>query len=189
MKLIVGLGNPGRKYQGTRHNVGFEVIQQLTRSEGERKFRNQFDSEMCTIGIRGQQVWLQMPQTFMNLSGSAVLAARDFYRVEHRDLLIVCDDFSLPLAQLRFRPSGSAGGQKGLNDILRRLGTGEIPRLRIGIGTPPPQWDKADYVLSRFSDQEHELIRDCIIQAANAVRDWVEHGIEFCMNRYNAKAM
>lgn len=189
MKLIVGLGNPGRKYQGTRHNVGFEVIHHLARRDENLKLRSQFESQMGAISIRGRKAWLQMPQTYMNLSGAAVLAARDFYRVEHHDVLVICDDFNLPLAQLRFRPSGSAGGQKGLDDILRRLGTHQIPRLRIGIGMPQPNWEKADFVLSRFSDEEQARMAICIAQASEGVGDWVEHGIEFCMNRHNAKTI
>ncbi len=187
MKLIVGLGNPGRKYQGTRHNIGFEVIQRLAQRERDGRGRSQFNSELYSACLRGQAVWLQMPQTFMNLSGTAVLAARDFYRVEPQDILVVCDDINLNLAQLRLRSSGSAGGQKGLEDILRRLGTNQIPRLRIGIGMPPPQWDAADFVLSRFNDQEQEIVSVSVAQACDAASDWVEHGIEFCMNRYNSR--
>ena len=111
--------------------------------------------------------------------------ARDFYQVENEDLLIVCDDFNLPLAKLRFRGHGSAGGQKGLADILRRLGTEHVPRLRLGIGSPPPSWDVADFVLSRFNAAERTEIEVAIQEAADGVVDWVGRGLEHCMNRYN----
>jgi PTH1 family peptidyl-tRNA hydrolase len=122
----------------------------------------------------------------MNLSGASVLAARDFYKVENADLLVVCDDFSLPLGKLRFRARGASGGQKGLADVLRRLGSEEIPRLRIGIGVPPPGRDVTGYVLSRFSVEEQPEVRAALDLAADGAVAWVENGIEHCMNQYNA---
>ena len=115
-----------------------------------------------------------------------MLAARDFYKIELADLFIVCDDFNLPLAKLRLRASGTAGGQKGLDDVIRRLGTSDIPRLRIGIGQPPPGRDVSGYVLSRFTKDEQADIQAAIERAADAAADWVEHGIGYCMNTYNA---
>jgi PTH1 family peptidyl-tRNA hydrolase len=138
MKLIVGLGNPGRKYEGTRHNTGFAVLAELARRHGREAFREKYHGEVATAEIHGQPVLLLRPLTYMNVSGTSVLPARDFYRIPNEDLLIVCDDFHLPLAQLRFRARGTAGGQKGLADILRLLGTEDVPRLRVGVGTPPP---------------------------------------------------
>ncbi len=135
--------------------------------------------------LGGESVLLLMPQTFMNLSGASVLAARDFYRLETGDILIICDDFHLPLAKLRFRPGGSAGGQKGLADILKRLGSSSIPRLRFGIGTPPANWDVADYVLSKFGREELPELAISVARAATAAADWVTLGVPECMNRYN----
>jgi PTH1 family peptidyl-tRNA hydrolase len=186
MKLIVGLGNPGRKYQGSRHNIGFEVVIELAARHQAGKFRRKFKGEISEIRLDETQALLLLPTTYMNLSGSSVLAARDFYQIPTEDLLVVCDDFQLSLAQLRFRSRGSAGGQKGLADILRRLGTQEIPRLRFGVGAPPPQWDVADYVLSKFRDEELDGVVAAVKRAAVGVEEWVQSGIEYCMNHYNA---
>lgn len=186
LKLIVGLGNPGRKYAETRHNVGFWAMATLAEKFGVSGPRAKFQGETVEVRLAGEKGLLLTPHTFMNLSGSSVQLARDFYKLENDDLLIVCDDFNLPLAKLRFRPKGSAGGQKGLNDIIRRLGTQEFARLRIGIGPPPENWDVADYVLSRFSSGEGSEMKRCIERAVFGIEDWVAHGVEYCMNHYNS---
>lgn len=185
MKLVVGLGNPGRKYEGTRHNVGFEVLAQLAREFGVSAGKPAFQGEVCEANLRGNRALLLTPHTLMNLSGASVLAARDFYKIETKDLLIVCDDFNLPLGRLRARAKGSAGGQKGLGDIIRRLGTEDIARLRVGIGEPPANWDVADFVLSKFSKQERPEIDLAVRVAADAVAVWAAEGVAACMNRYN----
>jgi PTH1 family peptidyl-tRNA hydrolase len=185
MKLIVGLGNPGRKYEGTRHNVGFEVVAELGRRVGAGRPRTKFQAELLEAMVGGEKVLLLSPLTYMNRSGSSVQVARDFYQLTSEDLLIICDDINLPLAKLRFRVKGSSGGQKGLEDILRRLGTDQVPRLRLGIGQPPAQWDAADYVLGRFNEQERSEMEVAVVRAADAVEDWVAGGIEKCMNQYN----
>ncbi len=186
MKLIVGLGNPGSKYADTRHNVGFHVISELASRCGGSVPRAKFQGEVIEARIEGEACWLLSPQTFMNQSGRSVLEARDFYKVEHSDLLVICDDFALPLGSLRVRIKGSSGGQKGLDDILRRLGTDEIPRLRIGIGPVPEKWDPADFVLAKFSKDEVPLINESIRRSADAVAIWVRDGIQTCMNQCNA---
>jgi len=186
MKLIVGLGNPGAKYKDTRHNVGFEAVARLAQRHGTSPPRGKFQGEVVAATIAGQQALLLTPLTYMNLSGASVLAARDFYKIEPQDLLVVCDDFNLPLAKIRVRIKGSAGGQKGLSDILRRLGTEEVPRLRIGIGAPPPGRDVAAYVLSKFTTEEQPEIAEAIQRAADAAAQWAELGIEPVMNQYNA---
>ena len=185
MKLIVGLGNPGRKYVGTRHNIGWDVLAELARRCGGGTPRERFQGEVVELDMGGQKVLLLCPLTYMNLSGASVQPARDFHKIDNVDLIVVCDDFSLPLARLRFRARGSAGGQKGLQDIIQRLGTEEFPRLRIGIGTPPPQWDPADFVLSKFNAEERKAIDVAVATAAKALEDWVAHGTEYCMNQYN----
>ena len=134
MKLIVGLGNPGRKYEGTRHNVGYEVLRRLAERFGSGSPRTRFQGETVDAELAGDKVLLLCPRTYMNLSGSSVQPARDFYKLENSELLIVCDDFNLPISKIRLRVAGSAGGQKGLADIIRRLGSDEVPRLRVGIG-------------------------------------------------------
>jgi PTH1 family peptidyl-tRNA hydrolase len=186
MKLIVGLGNPGDKYKETRHNVGFEVASRLASKFGSSPPRARFQGETIEAGLAGQKVLLLTPLTYMNLSGASVLAARDFYKIELPDILVVCDDFALPLGKLRLRGKGSAGGQKGLEDILRRLGTEDVPRLRIGIGAPPPGRDNAGYVLGRFTKDEQPAISAAIQQAAEAAAVWAESGIESAMSKYNA---
>ena len=186
MKLVVGLGNPGRKYTATRHNVGFRVIDELAARCGLGRSRTRFDAEAIEAVLGGAQALLLRPQTYMNRSGSCVLGARDFYKVEHEELLVVCDDFNLPLAKLRVRAQGSAGGQKGLQDIIRCLGTERFARLRIGIGPPPEEWDMADFVLSKFTAEEQEPIEAAIGRAADAVVTWARDGLENCMNQFNA---
>ena len=121
----------------------------------------------------------------MNASGNSVRPASDFYDLPHDDIVIVCDDINLPLGTLRFRAKGSAGGQKGLKDILQQLGSQEIPRLRIGIGQPPPRWDTADYVLGKFTSDEQVVVQQAVERAGDAIADWVEHDATFCMNKYN----
>ena len=185
MKLIVGLGNPGRKYAVTRHNVGFHVVAELAHRHGQGRARSKFRGESVEAAIDGEKVLLLCPHTYMNRSGSSVLEARDFYKVELSDLLIICDDFNLPLARLRFRAKGSSGGQKGLQDIIRCLGTDQFSRLRIGIGSPPENWDVADFVLSKFSKEDGKVMDEAVRQAADAVADWTREGVEACMNRYN----
>jgi PTH1 family peptidyl-tRNA hydrolase len=185
MKLIVGLGNPGRQYVGTRHNVGFEVINEAVRRWGTSGGRNKFQGDVFEATVENERVLLLMPYTFMNLSGASVLAARDFHKVAGEDLLIVCDDLNLPTGQLRFRANGSSGGQKGMEDIIRRLGTNEVPRLRIGIDRPAAGRDVSGYVLGKFTAAEQTEIDIAIQKAADGVRDWIKLGLTACMNRYN----
>jgi PTH1 family peptidyl-tRNA hydrolase len=186
MKLVVGLGNPGRKYEQTRHNVGFEVMQELARRwAGGARPKNNFQAEMVDAVIGGERGVLLCPQTFMNRSGQSVVLARDFYKLGNRELLVVCDDFALPVGQLRCRTKGSSGGQKGLEDTIRALGTDEVPRLRIGIGPVPPAWIAADFVLSKFSAEERLGVDESVKRAADAVETWAKEGIAACMNRYN----
>ncbi len=185
MKLVAGLGNPGRKYQGTRHNVGFDVLAELARRYPPGSIRNKFEAELADTRMDTEPVLLLSPLTYMNRSGISVKAACDFYKLQPDQLLVVCDDFQLPLGRLRFRAQGSAGGHNGLADIIRRLGTNEFARLRIGIGSPPPNWDVADFVLSRFTEQDRPIIDEAIVRAADGVVDWVRQGIAYCMNHYN----
>ena len=185
MKLVGGLGNPGRKYAGTRHNLGYEVAAELARRHATARPRERFRGEAVEADLQGVRALLLTPTTYMNLSGASVLEARDFYKLADSDLLVVCDDLSLPVGKLRFRASGSSGGQKGLEDIIRRLGTDRFPRLRIGIGSPPPGWDAADYVLGRFSDEDKTVVREALQRAADGAVLWAAEGVQTCMNRYN----
>jgi PTH1 family peptidyl-tRNA hydrolase len=185
MKLIVGLGNPGRRYQKTRHNVGFEVLDAVAARNSAEPSKEKFSGYVAGATVAGHSALLVWPQTLMNRSGQSVAAAVGFYQVPLEDLLVVCDDFNLPLGKLRFRGRGSAGGQKGLDDIIRRLGSEEFARLRVGIGPVPDRWDPADYVLSRCTAAERALMDDMIAQAADAVECWVAEGLEAGMNRFN----
>ena len=185
MKLIVGLGNPGRKYEKTRHNVGWSVLARLSEKYGLGKPKAKFHGEVVEANLNGVRAVLLAPHTYMNRSGRSVVAARDFYKIDDQDILIVCDDFHLPLAKIRVRPGGSSGGQNGLDDILRSLGHQQVARLRLGVGQPPEDWDPADYVLSRFGKDEHETIAEGVLQATDAVAVWAADGVERCMNEFN----
>ena len=185
MKLVVGLGNPGRKYTDTRHNVGWDVLAELARQFGTSKPKENFQGEVVDATVSGERAMLLAPHTFMNNSGRSVLAARDFYKIELEDVLVICDDFNLPLAKLRFRATGSAGGQNGLADIIRVLGGQDFSRLRIGIGEVPNRWDPADFVLSKFGKKEQPEIELAIQTAVDAVACWAREGIDTCMNRFN----
>jgi peptidyl-tRNA hydrolase, PTH1 family len=185
MKLVVGLGNPGRKYDGTRHNLGYAVLAALVKKHPSSRPKAKFHGELIETDLDGEKVLLLGPLTYMNRSGLSVRAARDFYGIADEELLVVCDDLNLPLGKLRFRSGGSAGGQKGLEDIIRQLGNEDFPRLRIGIGTPPEGWDAANYVLARFPGDQRAEIEEAIQRAADAVAGWVHQGLAYCMNHYN----
>jgi peptidyl-tRNA hydrolase, PTH1 family len=183
-KLVVGLGNPGSKYEGTRHNIGFEVIDRLAAGGAGARFSRKFDGLLAEAEIDFHRVWLLKPETFMNLSGRCVAQTLRFYQLELADLLVVCDDLSLPLGKLRIRPGGSDGGQKGLRDITAHLGTDAFTRLRIGIGDRGPI-DATDFVLSRFRSAERPVIDDALILATQAVAVWTAQGTATVMNRFN----
>ena len=183
-KLVVGLGNPGTKYQGTRHNVGFELVDRLAQSGSGASFARKFEGQLAETAIDHRRVLLLKPETFMNCSGRSVGQAVRFYKLELTELLVICDDLSLPLGSIRIRPGGSDGGQKGLRDITAHLGTEAFPRLRIGIGDHGDS-DAVDYVLSRFRNAERAILEDTLIFAGQAVAVWVTQGIDAAMNRYN----
>ena len=182
LKLIVGLGNPGSKYVGTRHNIGYAVLAELGKRHGVGRPKTKFQGEILEASFYGKSAILLSPTTYMNLSGQSVRPCFDFYKVDLANVLVICDDINLPCGTLRLR----AGGKKGLKDILRVMGTEAVPRLRVGIGKQPANMDLADYVLSHFSKSEDELIQVAIQEAADAVELWVKSGIEACMDRYNA---
>lgn len=186
LRIVVGLGNPGAKYDGTRHNVGFEVLNFLSRKLFAPSPRSKFDGQMTTLDIEGRKLILLWPLTYMNASGRCVRAVAQFYKINvERDLVVVCDDLSLPLGKLRIRPKGSAGGQKGLNDILNVMGTQSIARFRIGIDSPPPAWDVSNYVLGRFGKEERRIMDEAVSRACDAILDWCSNDISYCMNQFN----
>jgi len=184
MKIVVGLGNPGRKYDGTRHNVGFDVIDRLASAPGASSFSSRFQAQIAEVREDDEKVLLVKPETFMNLSGLAVRQLVDFYQVPTADLLVVCDDVNLPLGKLRFRARGTHGGHNGLRDIQNHLGATEYARLRIGVDAPG-QGDMVDHVLGKFRPTERAAIDDGVALAVQATSVWIRKGIQACMNQYN----
>ena len=184
MKAIVGLGNPGAEYAGTRHNVGFEVVDELARRWGIKLKSWKSAASMAVATERDALV--AEPSTFMNLSGEAVQKITAFHQIEPSDLLVVVDDVNLPLGRLRMRTMGSAGGHNGLKSVIQHIGPA-FGRLRIGVGRGDPEWDLADHVLSRFEREEREAAEEAIGRAADAVEMFVAEGIEPAMNRFNAR--
>lgn len=187
MYIIAGLGNPTKEYDKTRHNVGFAVIDQLADRYGidvsERKHR-----AFCGKGvIEGQKVLLVKPQTFMNLSGESLRSAMDYYKALPEELIVIYDDISLPPGQLRIRLKGSAGGHNGIKNIIAHLGTQEFPRIKVGVGEKPPRMDLKDYVLSRFSKGEQELMEEAFREVAQAVAMMISDGADRAMNHFNTK--
>jgi PTH1 family peptidyl-tRNA hydrolase len=200
MKLVVGLGNPGREYVGTRHNIGFEVIDRLAdrlglaqAGEFDRLARSRFDALVIDGSVPGagsepERVLLLKPVTYMNLSGRAVQAAMAFYQLQPADVMIVLDDLALPCGKLRLRGGGSDGGHNGLRDIQRVLGTNQYPRLRLGIDAAPAPMAGKDYVLGRFSAEQRKLIEPAIDRAGSAILSWIEKGLNAAMNQFNAES-
>lgn len=185
MYLIVGLGNPGSKYAKTRHNVGFMVIEKLGGRWDIHVDKNKFEGLLGGGQINGEPVLMLEPQTFMNRSGLSVRAAMDFYKLEPKDLLVILDDLALPVGQIRVRNQGSAGGHNGLADVIRHAGTEQFGRIRVGIGSPPPRMDAADYVLGEFQSDEKPVMAEMIEQAANAVELILDQGMTRAMDQFN----
>ena len=189
MYIIVGLGNPGKEYQNTRHNIGFDVIDEIAERNniamGEKKHK-------AIIGkgfVAGQRVILVKPQTFMNLSGESVRDAIDFYKVDEKtELIVISDDISLDVGQIRIRKKGSAGGHNGLKNIILHLGHDEFQRVKMGVGEKPKGYDLADYVLGHFSKEEREIMGESAGRAAKAIEVMLTEGADAAMNLYNKKA-
>ncbi|HWB54053.1 MAG TPA: aminoacyl-tRNA hydrolase [Tepidisphaeraceae bacterium] len=189
MKLFVGLGNPGTEYVGSRHNVGFEVLDTLAGKLGiAASAKTKFQGLIVDGQLpNGEKVMLLKPMTYMNESGRSVQAAVAFYQLPLEDLLIVSDDLALPCGRMRLRPDGSPGGHNGLADIERALATPKYPRLRIGIDPKPAFIPQRDYVLSKFTKEQRNLIDATLPKAAEAAICWAENGVTTAMNRYNTK--
>lgn len=199
MKLLVGLGNPGRQYVGTRHNVGYETLDRLARRIGwtsrddefDRLARSRFDG-LCMDGLvplasgGSEKLLLLKPTTFMNLSGKSVAQAIGFHQLQLTEVMVVLDDLALPIGRMRIRSEGSSGGHNGLKDIERILGSSAYPRLRLGIDPPPVNIPGKDYVLGRWTPQQMELLDPVIDRACDAILLWMASGIEPAMSRFNA---
>ena len=185
MKLIVGLGNLSAKYDGTRHNVGFEVVDEFARRLGLVFESSPTKAVMARAKVGRGHLILAKPLTFMNLSGQAVGELSRYYHIAVQDLLMVTDDINLTLGQLRARAGGSDGGHNGLRSVIEFLGTEQVPRLRVGIGRGDLQRELSDHVLDRFKNTELQTIKDAIIKAADAAELFADQGIEAVMNRFN----
>ncbi|MHC4928975.1 MAG: aminoacyl-tRNA hydrolase [Planctomycetota bacterium] len=186
MKLIAGLGNPGSKYDETRHNVGFRVVDALAERFGEKVCRKKFNALTEEIHAEDTKLLLIKPQDYMNRSGHAIATAAGFYKLGPADVLVVTDDMALDVGRLRIRAKGSAGGHNGLKDIIARLGSDDFARLRVGIGDSG-RMDAADYVLSRFSAEERAIVDNAVQTAVDAICCWLRDGVDIAMTRYNAK--
>ena len=187
MYVIAGLGNPGREYEGTRHNVGFMTLDALADKYNIDVREKAFKGLIGKGVIEGNKVILVKPQTYMNSSGESIRAAADYYKVDPEDILIVYDDISLAPGQLRIRAKGSAGGHNGIKSIIAHLGTQEFPRVKVGVGEKPSRMDLADYVLGHFSKEEQATMADAVKEAADAVCEIVNVGIAQAMNDHNRK--
>ena len=187
MKLIVGLGNIGKEYEGTRHNIGFMVADELAKRWGITIWKNE-RSAMCAEHRIPEKVFLIKPTTYMNLSGGPIQEMSGYFKIDpETELIVIYDDIDLEPGQLRIRKKGSAGGHNGIKDIIRRLGTEKFIRIRVGVGAKPKDWDLADFVLGHFSDSDRKLVDEGINDAAEAVEMILSEGVDAAMNKYNRK--
>lgn len=184
MKLIVGLGNPGQEYSQTRHNVGFMAVDELAKRWAITSWRSKFDAAIAEY--RGDEpVILVKPQTYMNLSGTAVGALMRWHKLSVEDIIVIYDDLDLPPGKMRIRGQGGAGGHRGIESLLVHLGKDAFARIRIGIGRPPQGWETANYVLGRFTNEEQPLVAETIVKSAEAVECILKQGLIKAMNQYS----
>lgn len=190
MYLIVGLGNPGRTYEGTRHNMGFDTIDYLIEEHRILQSGVKFNAMYGKGIIGGEKVILMKPLSYMNLSGGPVQEMANYFKIDpETELIVVYDDIDLDPGQLRIRKQGSAGGHNGMKDIINRLGTQKFLRVKVGVGAKPKGWDLADYVLGRFSTEERKLVDESIQRAGKAVEMMLSQGVDAAMNEYNKKTV
>ncbi|GAB1471063.1 aminoacyl-tRNA hydrolase [Chloroflexota bacterium] len=183
--LIIGLGNPGREYKETRHNIGFMLIDHLAERIGARGMKVQSKAIITSGLYEERKLILAKPQTYMNLSGQSVQGLLHFYKIPHANLLVAHDDLDIPYGAIRIRPTGGPGGQRGMANTIELLGTKDFPRLRLGIGRPPGRMEAKNYVLQDFSKDEHKLMPEILTRASDAALEFVIHGLNAAMNKYN----
>lgn len=187
IRLVVGLGNPGERYARTRHNVGFEAVDLFVGRLGASwEVSPVGDGRLARVSAAGAEIWVAKPDTYMNASGEMIAPLARYYRIEPAQVLIVSDDLDLPLGRLRLRAAGSSGGQKGLDSVLTRMGTREVPRLRLGVGPRPAHIEAAAFVLARFGKDEAPAAERMIIRACDALSLVCEKGVSTAMNAVNA---
>ncbi|MGI5922237.1 MAG: aminoacyl-tRNA hydrolase [Syntrophomonadaceae bacterium] len=184
MKLIIGLGNPGRKYQGTRHNIGYRVVEEFARRFPVEKEESRFDAIIGHTRIKGEKILLVKPLTYMNLSGKAVGPLVNWFKLDLKDIIVAYDDMDLPVGTLRIREKGGTGGHKGLASVSAWLSSKDFARIRIGIGRPD-HGDVISWVLGKFDAVDEKVIADTVLKAADALQVWVQDGIAKAMNAYN----
>lgn len=188
MYLIVGFGNPGKTYEGTRHNMGFDTIDYLIEEHQIPQSGVKFNAMYGKGIIGGEKVILMKPLSFMNLSGGPVQEAASYFKIDpETELIVIYDDIDLEPGQLRIRKQGSAGGHNGMKDIIQKLGTQKFTRIKVGVGAKPKGWDLADYVLGRFSANERKVVDESIKRAGKAVEIMLSQGVDAAMNEYNKK--
>jgi len=187
MFLVVGLGNPGRQYQGNRHNVGFRIVDQLAARAGISSPREKYGAELYEIALGGERVLLCKPMEFMNVSGQAVRQVAGFHKIPAAQTIVVHDELDVPFGRLKLGVGGGAGGHNGIRSIIDQLGTPDFLRVRVGIDRPPPEWKGADYVLANFTGAEQKQLPELIDLAADAVEEIVARGLPAAMNKFNQK--
>lgn len=187
--LIIGLGNPGREYEMTRHNIGFLAVDRLAKRWGVEVSKYKFKALLGEYRKPREKVVLVKPQTYMNLSGNAVRSFIQFYKSQNEQVLVIFDDLDLPFGSIRIRKSGGSSGQKGMKSIIEQLGTEEFPRIRVGIGRPPGKMDSVDFILNKFRNSESTDLDFILDQCADAVECFIKDGIETAMNRFNGSVL
>lgn len=187
MKLVVGLGNPGKQYAMTKHNIGFMVVDAIADSVPHTPWKEEQNAEICSITVDGEKVLLVKPQTFMNASGESVGPLMRYYKISPSDVYCIYDDMDLPVGKLRIRPNGSSGGHNGIKSLISHIGAEEFPRFRVGIGRPLPQWTVIDHVLSPFSNEVQDKVDKGIKDTVKAVLGTLEVGLDKGMNQFNPK--
>jgi len=187
MYVIIGLGNPGTRYEKTRHNVGFDAIDLLSKKHNIGMTKIKHKAVIGDGTIEGCRVLLVKPQTFMNLSGESVREIIEWYKIPTRNIIILYDDIDLPVGKLRIRPNGSSGTHNGMRSVIYQIQSEDFPRIRIGVDKPPQGWDLADFVLSKFLSDERKIVDDVIENATRAVEVILKSGVDNAMNRFNSK--
>ena len=183
--LLIGLGNPGREYKDTRHNIGFMLIDRIAVRLNAQKIKVQAKAIVTDVLYQERKLILAKPQTYMNLSGQSVQGLAHFYKVPFTNMMVLSDDLDIPFGTIRIRPGGGPGGQRGMASTIEQLGTKDFPRLRLGIGRPPGRMDPKDYVLQEFSREDQKLLPEVLDRAADAALTFVTDGLNKAMNKYN----